>query len=123
MTENATAREGSETSTGNEAPGKRRAPPRTSRRIATKEAAEDEPEHKIPVKQERKPEKKIPRPKPDPNRETAITENGYALHANGPPLHLPSLFYRVDFVDCIYLISEPPGEPYYIARVMEFLYV
>jgi len=83
MTEITAVRDDSETSTGNEAPSKRRAPPRTSRRIATKEAAEDEPELKVPVKQEKKQEKKIPRPKPDPNRETVITENGYALHANG----------------------------------------
>jgi hypothetical protein len=86
MNEITATREGSETSTGNEAPGKRRAPPRTSRRIATKEAAEDEPYQKILIKQERKPEKKIARPKPDPNRETVITENGHALHANGSPL-------------------------------------
>ena len=26
-------------------------------------------------------------------------------------------------IDHIYLVSEPPGEPYYIARIMEFIYL
>ena len=65
-------------------PTKRRAPPRSSRRIATKDSAEDGIPSKQPVKQESKPEKKKqPRPKPDTNRETVVTEHGYSIHPNG----------------------------------------
>jgi hypothetical protein len=74
----------SESSTGNDMPTKRRAPPRSSRRIATKDSTEDGISSKQPVKQESKPEKKKqPRPKPDTNRETVVTEHGYSIHPNG----------------------------------------
>src|SRR5271169_6296550 len=75
----------SESSTGNDIPSKRRAPPRSARRIATKESTEDDGLPPKPqIKQESKPEKKKqPRPKPDSDRETVITELGHAIHPNG----------------------------------------
>jgi len=79
----------SEASTGNENTVKRRAPPRSSRRIAIKETVEDELPVKVPQKQEKKPEKKLAKPKPDPNRETVITEHGHTIHPNGTPLPPP----------------------------------
>src|SRR5271156_3806546 len=33
------------------------------------------------------------------------------------------VLYSQTNLDHIYLISEPPGEPYYIARIMEFIYL
>jgi hypothetical protein len=75
----------SESSTGNDIPSKRRAPPRSSRRIATKESTEDDSlPPKPPIKQESKPEKKKQsRPKPDSDRETVVTELGHTIHPNG----------------------------------------
>jgi hypothetical protein len=35
---------------------------------------------------------------------------------------VPLLVFCTD-LDHVYLLSEPPGEPYYIARIMEFIYV
>ena len=99
MRGNTTATEGSDTSTGNEVLSKRRAPARTSRRIATKETTEDGQGHKGPAKQEKKHEKKTARPKPDPNRETVVTENGYALHPNGLPTGRAVLMSRLHLFD------------------------
>ena len=76
----------SESSMGNDMPAKRRAAPRSSRRIATKDPAEDDLHPKQPIKQESKPEKKKPPgPKPDRDRETVVTEHGYSIHPNGTP--------------------------------------
>ena len=86
MTELPVPSNASESSTGNDMPTKRRAPPRSSRRIASKDATEDEHPSKQPVKQESKPEKKKPpRSKPETDRETVVTEHGYSLHPNGTP--------------------------------------
>ena len=80
-----------ETSTRKENHGKRRAPARSSSRIAKQESAEANLESKAligAVKQEKKsqPSEKKPFPrtsKPDLNRETVITEHGHKLHPNG----------------------------------------
>lgn len=34
---------------------------------------------------------------------------------------MPVVLNRDVFPDHIYLVSEPPEEPYYLARIMEFL--
>lgn len=50
-----------------------------------------------------------------------ITRDGMELEVNGQP-NEETLFYahRLTSIDCIYLVCEPPGEPYYLARIMEF---
>lgn len=83
MTEIALSANISETSAASKDVRKRSTQARLSRRIAKQETAAATPEPKVPVKQEKKPEKRHTRPKPDPNRETVITETGLALHPNG----------------------------------------
>src|SRR5579859_6844044 len=97
-----------------------RGPPRTSRRIAKQEDVEpqaaDMPRAKV-VKKEKKQMKSQPKKHlDDPDRETVITESGLVLHPNG------TIFKFFINSDHIYLLAEPAGEPYYIARIMEFIY-
>jgi BAH domain len=95
---------------------------RTSGRPTRKPSSEVEPPRKGRPKAAVKPEKKVFKVKPEFRNgetvETVVTEHGHVIHQNGLCLG------RVNAdVDHIYLISEPPGEPYYIARVMEFIYM
>lgn len=62
-------------------------------------------------------------------------DDGTVLAVNGefsPRYPLPYLPIQVGFypsllsdlqIDQVYLVCEPPGEPYYLARIMEFLHV
>jgi len=111
----------SDTSAGNETGKPRRAvPARSSRRVAKQENGENEVEPVKEAKKEKKPEKRPAKPNMvlDRDRETVVTESGLILHPNGI-----SSFCVMLMLDHIYLISEPPGEPYYIARIMEFIYL
>jgi BAH domain len=109
-------------STIKDGPTKRRGPPRSGSQVTIKAAvaptAKKNLGRKAAEKKSEKAKPSLPTPAADPNCETVITENGLALHPNGMAyiLHLSEL-------DHVYLLSEPPGEPYYIARIMEFLYL
>ena len=58
-------------------------------------------------------------------------DDGTLFSVNGKiytNLHMTALCYPVNYfannlLDHVYLVCEPPGEPYYIARIMEFLHL
>lgn len=57
-------------------------------------------------------------------RESAMvtfTDTGARLQPDGGLLGDDGIVYRAN--DYVYLVCEPPGEPYYIARIMEFFHV
>jgi hypothetical protein len=54
-----------------------------------------------------------------------VADDGTVLEVNGIHLWLVYETFKTDccFVDHVYLVCEPPGEPYYLGRIMEFLHV
>ena len=115
-------------STGDSGKRKRSVPARSSRRIALKETPEDAelPPPKRATKPQPQKEKKKhaaqPSQSPDADRETVVTDHGYTVHPNGKPPKNGEQVFSNRAIDHVYLLSEPPGEPYYIARIMEFIY-
>jgi hypothetical protein len=103
-------------------PSKKRRPTKESHPRSSRRTPKDSSEPLVPsqpIKPPRKTDKKPIRPKTkdnDPTRESVTTDSGIVIHTNGISHFTPN-------ADHIYLISEPPGEPYYIARIMEFLYL
>lgn len=52
-----------------------------------------------------------------------VADDGTRLQVNGRDDHDDAMYCTTNlYLDHVYLICEPPGEPYYLGRIMEFLH-